>query len=268
MKIYPEFKSAISSIQEAFQHRSHFVHTEKWQGMDISERPEMGTYELLNMSFQVPLHTADLGAYRESVKPNLPWADDHFEERVGGRPLNPGVQWARWPYAKSADRFLARGVFTHTYMERYWPKQANMPVLNQREKALGVHHRGIRYAYGDLNDVVNLLVQQPLTRQAYLPVWFPEDTGAVHGGRLPCTLGYHFIMRNGYLHIVYYLRSCDFVRHFRDDIYLTVRLLVWMKEQLEKKDLFFKLGTYTMHITSFHLFKADWVPLFGAPREN
>jgi hypothetical protein len=263
VKLYGGFDSAISGETEAMRSLSRLVHTEKWQGMDISKKPEMATYELLNRSFQVPIRSQDPAVLAAEIKPNLPWADDHFYERVGGEPLNPGVQWANWPYAKSADRFRdGGGIFTHTYMERYWPKFAACPTDTMQ---------GIRYGYGDAYDVIELLHREPNTRQAYLPVWFPEDTGALHGGRLPCTLGYHLIHRDGFLHIVYYLRSCDLVRHFRDDIYLTVRLLLWMLGELRLLDERWnsvKPGFYTMHITSLHIFRADWRSLFGAERKD
>jgi thymidylate synthase len=129
-------------------------------------------------------------------------------------------------------------------MERYWT-----PEL-----------KGIRYNYGNLRDVVDLLAKEPLTRQAYLPVWFPEDTGAT-GRRVPCSLGYHFIQRSGFFHIVYYIRSCDFTRHFRDDIYLTYRLWDWVLRELQKEHSFWKtveLGMFTMHISSLHMFINDY----------
>lgn len=265
MRTFLTFPAAIDRATLDFKTRSQLVHTAKWQGVDISQKPEMATYELLNYSFTVLL-PEDMNPthYHDKIHPNIPWADDHFLERVNGQPLNPGVQWAKWPYAKSADRFRDKdGIFTHTYMERYWPKYAGLGP-----DPSSINH-GYRYNYGDLNDVVNQLVKDPLTRQAYLPVWFPEDTGALHGGRLPCSLGYHFILRDAKLHIIYYLRSCDYVRHFRDDIYLTLRLLMWVIEECRKLDKDWDEvvpGSYTMHITSFHLFKADWVPLFGTPR--
>ena len=89
--------------------------------------------------------------------------------------------------------------------------------------------------------------------------------------RVPCSLGYHFIMRNDELHIVYYLRSCDFVRHFRDDVYMTIRLLLWVLEQcrLTTQDHPWdnvKTGTLTMHMTSLHIFKADYPILFKEER--
>lgn len=66
--------------------------------------------------------------------------------------------------------------------------------------------------------------------------------------------------------MVYYLRSCDFVRHFRDDVYLSIRLLLWVLEQCRLanpemgwEDI--KPGTFTMHITSLHCFETDKVVL-------
>jgi thymidylate synthase len=148
-------------------------------------------------------------------------------------------------------------------MERYWPRYAGRRGWKEGD-GFSHAHEGIRYEYGDLNDVVRQLASKPHTRQAYLPIFFPEDTGAVHGERVPCTLGYHFILRNGELHIVYYIRSCDAVRHFRNDVYMTARLLQWVLSQLHDTDLNedhpwqeVEPGTLTMHITSFHCFDAE-----------
>ena len=134
-------------------------------------------------------------------------------------------------------------------MERYLPK-----YIHEQ------HHtdyplRGLRYRLGDLNDVIDLLKKDVGTRQAYLPVWFPEDTGVVHGERVPCTLGYHFIVRNGLMHVNYYIRSCDFIRHFRDDIYMTCRLVFHIIDQMGPGTI--APGTFHMHITSLHCFFND-----------
>jgi thymidylate synthase len=142
--------------------------------------------------------------------------------------------------------------FTHTYMERFWPKVAT-DGLNP------VKNRGIRYELGDFRDVINLLKNEPFTRQAFLPIWFPEDTGAVHGGRVPCTLGYHFIRRHNYLHLIYYIRSCDFFRHFNDDVYMACRLVHYIIRQLFEEGSWANVspGTITMHITSLHIFNQE-----------
>lgn len=276
------------------------VHTGRWQGVDISKRPDMKSYELLNWRCDLSLDWITklkgsgewsnkelLAAVAEVVKPNLPWADDHFLERVGGEPLNPGVQWANWPWASSADkhRVADGGKFNHTYMERLWPKWAGMTpegkmrlklhhrglpgtpdyFLSRGEDGNGTElepHEGIRGRYGDLMSLVELLAREPDTRQAWIPLFFPEDTGIADGGRKPCTLGYQLIMRNNQLSMYYPLRSCDFVRHFRDDIYLALRLLLWVLDRCVEINPSAWSGVtpgyYAMHATSLHVFENDY----------
>ena len=118
----------------------------------------------------------------------------------------------------------------------------------------------IRYPYCDLDDMIELLVTKPETRQAYLPIFFPEDTGALHGKRIPCSLGYHFILRDGYLHTNYYMRSCDYIRHFRDDMYLTARLAQYITMILNLKSgesNKYTVGMLDVHLVSLHIFEHE-----------
>jgi thymidylate synthase len=215
------------------------------------------------------LPTEDLEYYRQEIKPSLPWADRHFEEeRVSGHPLNPGETWKIWPYSRSANTHRREGQedpqFDHSYAERYWPVFAGMTRGGKLEgtENEAIANVGYRFPYGDLNTLVKILAHEPTTRQAYLPIWFPEDLAAAEQGkRVPCTLGYHLIMRDKNLHIVYPMRSCDYIRHFRDDVYLTVRLLLWVLDRCRKENsaewFGVKPGTLTMHITSLHAFVSD-----------
>lgn len=263
-KLYPNFKAVTEAARQQLIDVGKWVAGDQWQSRDIRDKPEMMTREVLFFSFRVAVMGENLAALAKDIGPNLPWADDHFHERVGGEPLNPGVQWAKWPWGHSAKTFQDQnGLFSHTYMERFWPKFANWTLggrLGDNDERPAEAHGGIRYAYGDLNDVVEHLAKHPLSRQAYLPVWFPEDTGVAHGERVPCTLGYHFIMRDNYLHTRYDIRSCDLVRHFQDDVYLAVRLKLWLLHRLRELDPMWKKvspGFFTMHITSLHAFKND-----------
>lgn len=281
MRTYGSFAEAIKHTKfEIFQH-SELVAPATWQSIDVTKRPEMVTHEVQWWGFKVhvgaywsDLHGID-NYLKRDIDPNLPWADDHFEERVCGLPLNPGNEWSNWPWAKSADKFRKDGMFNHTYAERYWPKYATVLGPNQfAESAAAIYmdiahnltpHQGIRYDYGDLGDVVAQLAKDQYTRQAILPVFFPEDTGAVHGDRVPCSIFYQFLVRNGRLDIYYYLRSCDFVRHFRDDIYLTVRLQLWVIDRLKEYGIDVSPGKFLMQIGSLHIFRNDWQVLFGEP---
>ena len=269
----PNFTGVRARIRRSFLEHSHTVHTESWQGIDITRRPEAEMHELMNVCFTVPLWgIMDVERWQKDIKPNLPWADDHFEERVCGYPINPGHQWKKWPWGLKAQESLGlKGIFNHNYMERYWPKfagSASGPTESPHE-FLELSSRaktpfGIRGPFGDLNDVVRLLADQPLTRQAWMPVFFPEDTGIGDGGRKPCSLGYQFMVREGSLHIYYPLRSCDFYRHWADDVYLTIRLALWVIGEAAKLNPYWetvKLGSYTMHCTSLHMFKNDYIQM-------
>ena len=74
-------------------------------------------------------------------------------------------------------------------------------------------------------------------------------------------------MRNGFLHVHYPIRSCDFYRHFRDDIYLTVRLTLWLLDQLRLIDMptwgDVRPGFYGMWIGNLHVFINDYHKLFN-----
>lgn len=255
----------LEGLGRTLLHEGSEVDTGHWQSLEGV--PHTQTRELQNVAieYRIPYSQPQLAA---EVHPNMPWAEDHFLERVSGEPLNPGEQFRNWPwYRGGVEDHKQTGQFSHTYMERYWPKKAKQvydrPPRNKLEEIqlYTPYMEGIRYPYGDLNDVVALLAKHPGTRQAYLPVWFPEDTGAVHGERVPCSIGYHFLWRGKELHCNYYMRSCDFLRYLRDDIYLTCRLVQWVCKELSN---FEKIGEnapipgeLTMLIGSLHVFEGD-----------
>ena len=252
----------INEIIDKFLQTAKPIHTEKWQGINIKERPEAEMMEQLFVKLRM-LIPSDIEELKNLCQPNLPWADNHFEEeRVSGQPINPGKTWEDRPWASSANKFRDKDEqFNHSYAERYWPKLANQTQGGRLdENPNGNFHpiQGIREPYGDLDDVVSLLKREPDTRQAYLPIFFPEDTGAVHGGRIPCSLGYHFIQRDGFLHVIYQLRSCDIYRHMRDDIYLTSRLLLWVLDEVREEHPWMIPGSLDMQIASLHCFISDF----------
>ena len=216
-----------------------------WQGT----RAPSPAHEVSNLVAEFPVPDS-LAQWQEQCDPDLPWAEEHFQERVSGKALNPTPSYVRWPWhsPQEAETFIREhGRFDHTYPERYWPRDA--------ARAEDGYLRN--EATGDLDDVARLLRTDPWTRQAYLPVFFPEDTGALNGQRVPCSLGYHFIRNSATLDCNYFLRSCDLTRHYKNDIYLTGRLLQWMVENVQNGDGLPYPGTLTMFISNLHLFTAD-----------
>ena len=249
IKTFYKPSEAIKWTKEELFNHGYVVKTEKWQGIESPDH----MWESMNHSFQFFMpHTID--ELVTEIRPNLPWADEHFDERVGGQALNLPPSHVRWPFAqKNNAQFGGHDKFSHTYPERIWPKFASKVPNSKME--------GIRYEYGDFGDVVDLMEREPFTRQAFLPIWFPEDTGTAHGERVPCTLGYQFIRRENWIHMTYYIRSCDYIRHFRDDVYMACRKLMWLLDNLKERDperwSDVTPGYFAMHITSLHCFNKE-----------
>jgi len=252
------FDRLCMQLRKDFLTKGMEVNVGEWQAIKDPNLPLSKTLELQNVSIQVKIPEA-VNALQKLIEPNLPWAEDHFLERVCGSPLNPPPSHEWWPFAqKNNDQHMKEKKFSHTYPERMWPKMANVGNKTDKGRQIFVPHVGIRYMYGDLDDVVEQLYKSPGTRQAYLPIWFPEDTGAVHGERVPCTLGYHFLIRQERLYCTYYIRSCDFLRHFVDDVYMAARLAQWMVEKLRALDYHdLRPGLLVMHMASLHVFQGE-----------
>lgn len=217
----------------------------RWQGQNT----DMAMLEVDNLFYKCPIYKTQAEAI-ENLAPNLEWADAHFMERISGEPLNPPPSHSKW--LKDTEKFYMAGTdkFSHTYPERFWPK-----TLLQR---------GIRFETADLNTLIDLLKEDPNTRQAYLPIFFNEDlTCALEGERVPCTLGYYFYKKGDVLHCNYVIRSIDVIRHLHNDLYLTWLLLDYVCERLS-----YTSGSITLIAFNAHCFKNDEYTLDRRIKKN
>lgn len=231
-------KEGIYNLRKELYENGKEVKTMMWQG--IENPPEF--LEILHANIIMDMEQTIEGAV-EMCDPWLPWADDHFQERIGGEPLNPPPSHRYW--LKDTEEFFSDNEkFSHSYPERFWSKGL---------------HRGIRFEIGDYNTLLEVIKKDPQTRQAYLPIYFPEDLGAsAIGERIPCTLGYQVIIRDNELNIFYPMRSCDVLRHLHNDIYFANLLAIDIKE---KCGLDVKIGKLHFVATSLHCFTNDRYPL-------
>lgn len=263
MRLYNDLSLAVKG---GWEHVLNFGRVQKqknWQGV----RAPRNMIESIDFNFRCPLPGSEEEAI-ELLNPNLPWAKDHFLERIGGVPLNPPPSSSHWPFAnKDNEQFKKDKIFDHTYPERFWPKYAGeispgIGLFSQEDfKRVNnkIINRGIRFEYGDLGDVINKLIDDPDTRQAYLPIWFPEDTGKASTVRVPCTLGYHFMIRDYRLDIKYIMRSTDMLRHFQDDLFMAYLLAEYVKVAVNRmgKELIEHLGYLTFLTFSAHVFEGE-----------
>jgi len=227
VRIYADFKEALSEIKRDLAEMGIKVHTLTYQDKYIGHDPEMETMEIQNYMYTVPQPN-----YQE-LSPTQPWADTEFEERINPKG-NPGEAWKL--REEVWTQFLDDGKFAYTYGERLaW----------------------------QVDEVVNTLHKDPNTRQAYMGMWNATLDADKTGGisRVPCTLGYHFQLRKGKLNITYLQRSADFALHFVNDIYLAGRMHLHILEELQGVEGFYadeiSLGSYTHWLGSLHIFKKD-----------
>lgn len=206
-----------------------------YQGMDHDklDRDKFTTKELTNYGYVVTR------PFVSHLQPVQPWADAEWEERLSGcrgAPVNPGEAWKLrpeiWtPLLEHREGFPSQSQFSYTYSERL---------------AASVPH------------AIFELYEHPTSRQVYVSVWDPSKDGpSVGKRRVPCSLGYHFLFRNGALHVTYYMRSSDFSTHFDNDIYLALKLATFMADRIDQP-----LGSFTHVINSLHVYAADVAGVF------
>ncbi len=161
---------------------------------------------------------------------NILWAQKEAEERLdNGRyiaePLNPGKAWS---FNQEFWRpFLRDGLFSYSYTERW---QEQIPYI--------IHELSLR----------------PNSRQAIMTMYDRHQDIMNWGGRdrVPCSMYYSFLIRQKKLHLTYHQRSCDLIKFFATDVYLTIKLLEVVAYKLN-----LKIGRFTHVIDSLHAFKND-----------
>jgi len=219
MRIYRNFREAHSEIERDLAEMGIRVHPHTYQDKYIADDPRFETLELQDYIYTVTNpHTTDL-------KPVQPWAMEEFKERMSFEGINPGKAWKL--REEVWEEFLHQGKFAYTYSERM---------------------------YFQLTKLTAEARDNPDSRQLYLSIWDPDTDITRLGGaaRVPCSLGYLFQIRNDKVDIKYFMRSCDWVTHFQNDVYLAHRLQIWFATKVGKLP-----GKFTHYIGSLHVFQKD-----------
>jgi len=227
------FPEAQNEIKRDLAELGVRVHTETMQDKQIADDPDFETTELSNYIYTVtrPDYTEIEGLHED-------WVAQEWEDRlVGG--LNPGRAWKTrkevWEQFLERDKgqpMKGPSKFSYSYSER-----------------MGGNH---------LQTIIDELKIHPTSRQLYLPVWKADPDERRRGERrVPCSLGYWFVQREGKIHITYMMRSCDFFTHYPND----VALANIMQHYVARKTNF-EVGTFTHFIGSFHVYAKDVADVF------
>lgn len=207
--IFSDFKEATQELEEEIKENGDQV---------------ANTIELINIMYSV------LKPKLEDLNPHQPWANAEFEDRISLEPRNPGNAWKELP--------------------EVWE-----PMIENQKLEAGLITRRFSYTYSErltyqLMEALEELRSNPNSREAYLSIWNSTvDPFRLSRRRVPCTLGYQFFIREGKLHLIYLQRSCNFPKHFQDDIYLARKLQEWVADKLEIPP-----GSFSHWIGSLHIF--------------
>lgn len=229
MRIYKNLKEAASETKRELKEMGTEVHLESMQDKIIKDDPDYFTNELLGYSFMVT-NTDDMLELPKAFgkESEVEWAEAEFKERISGKNLNPGNAYK---LRKVWDEFVHDGKFSYTYSER-----------------IGVQ----------LENVISCLKTTPASRNALIVLWDAIDTFRIGGkARVPCSLYYQFLIRNGKLNLIYNIRSNDLMTHWCWDVYLAIKLQEYIAEKLGMER-----GWYMQQIGSLHAYQKDLKGIF------
>lgn len=222
MRFYKTFPEAFGEIKRDLAEMGTEIHSRTYQDKVIGDDPNMRQKEVVNYSYSVRRPSL------QELSPTEPWASAELAERVGGVVKNPGEAWKL--REEVWTEFLEKdGKFSYSYPERLWEG-------------------------GQLAQVCATLRNDPNSRQAYLSMWDrlkdPHRTGGK--ARIPCSLGWWFVVRDGKLQVTYLQRSADFATHFTNDVFLAHGLQRWVAEKVGVE-----VGPFNHWIGSLHVFAKD-----------
>jgi len=229
MRLYKNFKEAISETQRDLVEMGIRVHPMSYQDKYVGDNPDYDTMELQNYIYTVL--KPDLGHIGE----NQPYCTVEWADRlkgIGQSPVNPGEAYKTrldvWSQFLQED-----GKFAYTYAERYAKSD-------------------------QVYNVMQRMCEDRDSRQLFISMWDFSDSTKLGGiSRIPCSLGYLLQVRKNKLNMTYLMRSCDFVTHFRNDIWLSAQLQEYLANTAG-----FDIGTFTHWIGSLHIFKKDGEGVF------
>lgn len=229
MRIYKNCSEAINEIERDLFEIGVRVMVNTVQDKDVSDdKDNYMTQEMQGYDFMILDQSDRDDMVRNQSEDLLEWNEAEHLERVSHEPINPGVAYklrnSVW------NEFLHSGRFGYTYNERI------------REQ---------------LPQIIAELKKNINTRQAIIEIHNNMiDLDSLGGAcRLPCSMYYQFMYREGKLDVIYNMRSSDFYTHFRNDIWQAMKLRDLVASELEVES-----GKFIMFVSSLHAFKKDFLP--------
>lgn len=225
MRNYANCIEAVKEIERDLAEMGTLVHAGGYQDI-VSEDEDYATLELVAYNYTI-LNIGDRDQMLKYLDLPKEYAIIEFADRMRAG-LNPG---SSWKLRKDVwDQFRdENGRFAYTYSER----------LHEKDQ---------------LDDTINLLKAFPGTRQGVITIYNNWQDVPARGGleRVPCSMYYHFFIRDSKLVLIYNMRSCDFKTHFGYDVWLATEL-----QQHVARQVHYQTGPFIHQIGSLHMFRKD-----------
>lgn len=254
MRIYEDCYQLVSEIRRDVYEMGSIVKPKSMQNKNIEGDINYETKEILNYSYCLQTLGNEKMLFIDPVSQE--WCNAEFKERVDPRGLNPGEAWKL--RKEVWEEFLVTNSCGLREFDYSYGSRLNQ-VPFKPNKYFSKEGPGI------LVRIIQELAKNPDTRQAILGIWNPvKDTSRIGGiKRVPCSMYYQVIIRNGMVHLIYNQRSCDVVTHFGNDVYLAWKLKEYIKDNVKKlaPDMDLKSGYLYHNIASLHAYRKDWETL-------
>jgi thymidylate synthase len=210
-----------------------------------SQGTERKCRELLGASFKI-LDWSDRDEMMQQNGLSRLFVKQDFLDRISDEPINPGKAikldktGALAPYLRTAGQF-------HTYPD---PGESAGVVTRMTTEPFLDYTYSERMWY-QYDEIINALIDKPGTRQAYLSVWHPDiDVFNLERKRVPCSIGYHFLIREHKLHMIYIMRSLEVSKCLGNDIYTSSMLLEYIADKVGVEN-----GSLQFTVGSLHIFE-------------
>lgn len=232
MRVYKDCYELMSEIFRDVLEMGIKVHPNSMQNKVVKDDTNFATKEII--AYDYCLLSRNRPEFLFMFDPNAKdWCRAEHSERVNPCTENPGQAWTLRPDVWK--QFLNdKGEFDYTYSDR----------LNRNES---------------IDSVVEELVKNPDSRQAILAIWDRQIDPYNLGGkaRIPCSIYYQILIREGRVNIIYNQRSADVVTHFGNDIWLAWQMMDYITRVLRDRKLDVATGYLYHNIGSLHVYNKD-----------
>ena len=219
MRMFKNCVEAVNEIKREIHEMGILVHPYSMQNKIVKDDKNYSTKEVRAYSFAI----IDQQDKNKIVNfQNLTWCRAEFNERISMNFKNPGKAYKLRD--KIWSTFLRAGSFDYTYNERIcW----------------------------QLDEIISELKENPDSRQCIIEVHDRnKDHSRMRKQRIPCSMYYQLLIREGRLDIIYNMRSSDYYNHFKNDIWLAIELRNYIANEVKVPR-----GLFFMFVGSLHMYK-------------